>query len=116
MHMASDISITRLLFLHMRGEPVTGEERRSLLVRILDEATDANLDIVVHEDTPSAKPLSAAEYIDRAHFLGTKEFGNRIAYVPPPGFPPETCAFTSATIQYFDHAKLDEAPTWIAED
>ena len=24
--------------------------------------------------------------------------------------------FTSAKIQYFDHAKLDEAQTWIAED
>ena len=89
--MASKISIARLLFVHIQGDPVTGEERRSLFVRMLGEAADANLDIVVHEETPDAKPRTAAEYIARANFLGTSGFRKRIAYVPPPGFPTDTC-------------------------
>ncbi len=89
--MASEISITRLLFVHIQGDPVTGEERRSLLVRMLGEAADANLDIVIHEDTPGTQPLTAEEYIARAHFLGLSSFRKRIAYVPPTGFPPNTC-------------------------
>jgi hypothetical protein len=88
--MAIEISITRLLFVHIQGDPVTGEERRSLLVRMLGEAADANLDVVVHEDTPGAQPRTAAEYIARANFLGTSGFRKRIAYVPPPGFTTDT--------------------------
>ena len=89
--MASKISIARLLFVHIQGDPVTGEERRSLFARMLGEAADANLDIVVHEDTPGAQPLTAEGYIARANFLGTSDFRKRIAYVPPPGFSTDTC-------------------------
>jgi len=89
--MASEISITRLLFVHIQGDPLTGEERWSLFERMLGEAADANLDIVIHEDTPGTQPNTAAEYIARANFLGTTRFRKRIAYVPQPGFPPETC-------------------------
>ena len=89
--MASEISIARLLFVHVKGDPVTGEERHFLFARILDEAADANLNIVIHEDTPGTQPLTAVEYINRAHFLGTSSFRKRIAYVPPTKFPPNTC-------------------------
>ena len=92
--MASEVSLTRhdgYLFVHLEGDPVTGEERLSLFAKMLTEAADGNLDLVIHEDTPGGQPLTAEQYITRANFLGTSEFKNRIAYVPPPGFPPETC-------------------------
>jgi hypothetical protein len=92
--MASEISITRrdtFLFVHIQGDPVAGKERLSLFARMLGEAADANLDIVVHEDTPGAQPLAAVEYIARANFLGTSDLKKRIAYLPPPGFSTNTC-------------------------
>jgi hypothetical protein len=91
--MASEISIThRHAFLigHIQGDPLTGEERHSLLVRMLEEATNGNLDVVIHEDTPGAQPRTATEYIARANFLGTTGFSKRIAYVHP-GFSDDTC-------------------------
>ena len=91
--MASEISIKRrdaFLFVHIQGDPVTGKERLSAFGRLLGEAAEANVDIVIHEDTPGAIPLAAAEYIARANYLGTSSFRRRIAYVPQPGFPPNT--------------------------
>ena len=91
--MATDVSMTRhdtFLFVHVQGGLVTGEERHSLLAKILSEAIDANLDIVLHEDTPGGKPLPAEQYIARANFLGTSDFRKRLAYIPPPGFPLKT--------------------------
>ena len=116
--MASEISIARLLFVHVQGDPVTGEERRSLFVRMLDEAADADLDIVIHEDVLGAQPLTATEYINRAHFLGTSSFKKRIAYVPPAGFPPNTCELIENAawnegkrIRLF--SRVDDAIEWI---
>ncbi len=119
--MASEISITRrdaFLFVHIQGDPVTGEERLSLFARMLGEAADANLDIVVHEDTPDAQPLTAVKYMARANFLGTSEFGKRIAYVPPPGFSTNTCELIEnaawnygKTIRLF--SSVEDAIDWI---
>jgi hypothetical protein len=91
--MASEVSITRrdaYLFVHVQGDPLTKEERRSTAVRMLDEAIEANLDIVIHEDTPGGQPFTAAEYVGRANFLATTDFRKRIAYVPPAGMPFDT--------------------------
>ena len=119
--MASEISITRrdaFLFVHIQGDPVTGEERLSLFARMLGEAADANLDIVVHEDTPGAQPLTAEKYIARANFLGTSDFRKRIAYVPPPGFPTDTCELIENAA--WNHARrirlfslVEDAIEWI---
>ena len=116
--MASKISIARLLFVHIQGDPVTGEERRSLFARMLGEAADANLDIVVHEDTPGAKPRTAAEYIARANFLGTSGFRKRIAYVPPPGFPNEICELIENAAWNYGRrirlfSRVEDAIEWI---
>ena len=119
--MASEISITRrdaFLFVHIQGDPVTGEERLSLFARMLGEAADANLDIVVHEDTPGAQPLTAERYIARANFLGTSDFRKRIAYVPPPGFPNNICELIENAA--WNHARrirlfsrIEDAIVWI---
>ena len=119
--MASEISITRrdaFLFVHIQGDPVTGEERLSLFARMLGEAADANLDIVVHEDTPGAQPLTAERYIARANFLGTSDFRKRIAYVPPPGFPTDICELIENAA--WNHARrirlfsrVEDAIEWI---
>jgi hypothetical protein len=89
--MTSEISISRILFVHIQGDPLIGEERRSAFARALREAADANLDIVIHDDASGAQPLTATDYLARAHYLGVSDFKKRIAYVPPPGFPPSTC-------------------------
>jgi hypothetical protein len=57
---------------------------------MLEEATNGNLDVVIHEDTPGAQPRTATEYIARGNFLGTTSFRKRIAYVHP-GFSDDTC-------------------------
>ena len=91
--MASEISIEprdAFLFVHIQGDPLLGEERRSAFARVLSQADEANVDIVIHDDTPGV-PLTPVEYITRAHYLGVSDFKKRIAYVPPPGFPPSTC-------------------------
>ena len=91
--MATDISFTHrdtFLLCHIQGDPLTDEERHSVLVQMIDEATKDNLDILVHEDTPGAQPRTATEYIARANFLGTTGFKKRIAYVHP-GFSDDTC-------------------------
>ena len=119
--MASDISITRrdaFLFVHIQGDPVTGEDRLSLFARMLGEAANANLDIVVHEDTPGAQPLTAERYIARANFLGTSDFRKRIAYVPPAGFPTDICELIENAA--WNHARrirlfsrVEDAIEWI---
>ena len=119
--MASEISITRrdaFLFVHIQGDPVTGEERLSLFARMLGEAADANLDIVVHEDTPGAQPLTAAEYIARSNFLGTSDFRKRIAYVPPPGFSTDTCELIENAAWNYGRrirlfSRVEDAIEWI---
>ena len=92
--MASEISIERrdaFLFVHIQGDPLIGEERRSAFARVLCEAAEADVDIVIHDDASGAQPLTATDYLARAHYLGISDFKKRIAYVPPPGFPPSTC-------------------------
>ncbi len=119
--MATEISIERrdaFLFVHIQGDPVTGEERRSALARMLGEGVEANLDIVIHEDTPGGQPLTADEYIARANFLGTSNFRKRIAYVPPPGFSPDTCelienAAWNAGKKFRPFSRVEEAIRWI---
>ena len=119
--MASEISITRrdaFLFVHIQGDPVTGEERRSLFARMLDEAADANLEIVVHEDTPVAQPLTAEKYFARANFLGTSDFRKRIAYVPPPGFSSDTCELIENAAWNYGRrirlfSRVEDAIEWI---
>ena len=89
--MTTEISVSRILFVHIQGDPLIGEERRSAFARALREAADANLDIVIHDDAPGAQPLTATDYLARAHYLGVSDFKKRIAYVPPPGFPTDIC-------------------------
>ena len=119
--MASKISIDlrdAFLFVHIQGDPLTGEERLATLGRALGEAAEANVGIVIHEESPGAQPLTAAEYIARANYLGASRFRGRIAYVPPPGFPPDTCEFIENAA--WNHGKrvrlfsgVDDAIRWI---
>lgn len=91
--MASEISITprdAFLLVYIQGDPLIGEERQSAFGKVLEEAVEANVDIVIHEVAPGAQPLTAVEYIARANYLGTSKFQKRIAYVPPPGFTADT--------------------------
>ena len=91
--MAAEISIElrdAFLLVHLQGDPLIGQKRQAAFAEVLGEAAEANVDMVIHEDTPGTQPLTAEEYIARAHFLGTSSFRKRIAYVPPTGFPPNT--------------------------
>jgi hypothetical protein len=119
--MASEVSVTRrdaYLFIHVQGDPVTPEERRSIVARTLGEAAELNLDIVVHEDTHGLQPLTAVEYFARANFLGTSDFKKRIAYVPPEGMPPDIRGLISNAarsegreVRLFSH--VEDAIKWI---
>ena len=94
--MTTEVSMTRrdaYLFVHMQGEPLTPEERRSTLTRVLDEVADSDLDIVVHEETCGVQPPTAWQYISRANFVATSDFRQRIAYVPPEQMPPDKLEF-----------------------
>ena len=113
--MASEIST--FLFVHIQGDPLTGDERLSAFGKILGQAAEANVDIVIHDDTPGA-PLTPVEYITRAHYLGVSDFKKRIAYVPPPGFPPSTCELIENAA--WNHARkvklfsrVEDAIRWI---
>jgi hypothetical protein len=113
--MASKISV--FLFVHIHGDPVTGDERRSALGKVLNQAVEANVDIVIHDDTPGA-PLTPVEYIARANYLGTSDFRKRIAYVPPPGFSTDTCELIeNAAWNYARKVRLfyrvEDAIDWI---
>jgi hypothetical protein len=91
--MAYEISVTHqdvYMFVHIQGDPLTLEERRSAVAKMLAEAAESNLDIVAHEDTHGWQPLAASEYFGRANFLATSDFRKRIAYVPPPEMPSDT--------------------------
>ena len=91
--MAYEVAVTHqdmYMFVHVQGDPLTLEERQSMVVKMLTEAAESNLDIVVHEDTHGLILLTAVEYFGRANFLATSDFRKRIAYVPPPEMPPET--------------------------
>ena len=115
--MASEIST--FLFVHIQGDPVTGDDRRSALGKVLSQAAEANVDIVIHDDTPGA-PLTPAEYIARANYLGTSDFRKRIAYVPPPGFSTGTCELIENAA--WNHARkvklfsrVEDAIRWIGD-
>jgi hypothetical protein len=94
--MTAEVSMTRrdaYLFVHVQGEPLTPEERQSTLTRMLDEVAESDLDIVIHEETFGLQPPDALQYISRANFLGTSDFSQRIAYVPPEQMPPDKLEF-----------------------
>ena len=94
--MTAEVSITRrdaYLFVHVQGDPLTPEERQSMLARMLNEAAQSNLDIVAHEETCGVQPPTAMQYISRANFAGTSDFRNRIAYVPPAQMPTDNLEF-----------------------
>ena len=95
-----------------------GQERHAAFAEVLGKAAEANVDLVIHEDTPGGQPLTAVEYLNRAHFLGTSSFRKRIAYVPPTGFPPNTCELIENAA--WNHGKrvrlfsrLEDAILWI---
>jgi hypothetical protein len=113
--MASEISV--FLFVHIQGDPVTGEERLSTFGKILGQANEANADIVIHDDTPGA-PLTPVEYISRANYLGTSNFKKRIAYVPPPVFSTNTCELIENAAWNYGRkvrlfSRVDDAIDWI---
>ena len=94
--MTAEISMTRrdtYLFVHIQGDPLTPEERRSTAARVLEEVADSNLDIVYHEDTHGVHPPTGWDYIARANFIATSDSRQRIAYVPPRQMPPEKIEF-----------------------
>ena len=94
--MAAKVSMSHrdaYLFVHIQGDPLTPEERRSTAAKVLDEIADGNLDIVYHEDTHGVQPPSAWDYIARANFIATSDSRQRIAYVPPKQMPPEKIEF-----------------------
>ena len=110
--MASEISA--FLFVHIQGDPLTGDERRSAFGKVLSQAAEADVDIVIHDDTP----LTAVEYFARANYLGISDFRKRIAYVPPPGFSTDTCELIENAA--WNHARkvklfsrVEDAIRWI---
>ena len=119
--MAAEVCITRrdaYLFVHVEGDPLTPEERRSTVAKILTEAAESNLDIVVHEDTHGLLLLTAVEYFGRANFLATSDFRKRIAYVPPPEMPSETRELITNAARNQGHqvrlfARVKDAIKWI---
>ena len=91
--MVYEVTVTHqdaYMFVHVQGDPLTLEERQSMVAKVLTEAAESNLDIVAHEDTHGLLLLAAVEYFGRANFLATSDFRKRIAYVPPPEMPSET--------------------------
>ena len=49
--MPTEISFTRedlFLLVHIQGDPVVGEERLSLFAKMLREASEADLDLLIH--------------------------------------------------------------------
>lgn len=119
--MTADVSITRrdvYLFVHVEGDPLTLEERQSMVAKVLTEAAESNLDIVVHEDTHGLLLLTPVEYFGRANFLATSDFRKRIAYVPPPEMPSETRELITNAARNQGHqvrlfARVKDAIKWI---
>lgn len=84
--MPYDISMERqatYLLVHIQGDPMTPEERRDAVSKVIGKAIELDVDVVVQEETRGMHPLTALEYFARANFLGTSGFRRRIAYVPP---------------------------------
>ena len=119
--MAYEVTVTHqdaYMFVHVQGDPLTLEERRSTVAKILTEAAESNLDIVVHEDTSGVQLLAAVEYIGRANYLGTSDFRKRIAYVPPVEMPPDTREFIANAARNQGHevrlfSGVEDAIRWI---
>ncbi len=119
--MAAEISITRrdaYLFVHVQGDPMTPDERESAVVRMLGEAAEAKLDIVIHEDTQGVQPPTPLHYIGQANFLGASKFRKRIAYVPPAGMPRDNREFVVNAARNAGHevklfTRLEDATKWI---
>ena len=91
--MAYEVTVTHqdvYMFVLVQGDPLTLEERQSMVAKVLTEVAESNLDIVVHEDTHGLLLLTPVEYFGRANFLATSDFRKRIAYVPPSEMPSET--------------------------
>ena len=119
--MAAEVAITqrdKYLFVHIQGDPLTLEERQSMVARTLGEAAASNLDIVVHEETSGVLPPTADQHISRANFLGTSDFRHRIAYVPSKQMPPEVLEFAinaarnqGRELRIF--SRLEDAIKWI---
>ena len=119
--MAAEVSINHrdaYLFVHIQGDPLTPEERRSVVAKILGDAAKSNLDIVVHEDTSGVQLLTAVEYIGRANYLATSDFRKRIAYVPPAEMPPDKREFIPNAARNEGHevrlfSRVEDAIKWI---
>jgi len=119
--MAYEVTVTHqdvYMFVHIQGDPLTQEERRSAVAKILTEAAESNLDIVVHEDTHGLLVLAAVEYFGRANFLATSDFRKRIAYVPPPEMLSETRELITNAARNQGHqvrlfARVKDAIKWI---
>ena len=119
--MAYEVTVTHqdvYMFVHVQGDPLTLEERRSMVARVLTEAAESKLDIVVHEDTHGLLLLTAVEYFGRANFLATSGFRGRIAYVPPPEMPSQTRELITNAARNQGHqvrlfARLEDAIQWI---
>ncbi len=119
--MAREISITHqdlYVLVHVQGEPLTPEDRLSAFARVLGEAAESNLDIVVHEDTRGVQPLTPVEYFGRANFLATSDFKKRIAYVPPAEMPRDKRELIVNAARNEGHevkifSKVDDAISWI---
>ena len=89
-----------------------------MVAKVLTEAAESNLDIVVHEDTHGLLLLTAVEYFGRANFLATSDFRKRIAYVPPPEMPSETRELITNAARNQGHqvrlfARVKDAIKWI---
>jgi hypothetical protein len=119
--MTAEVSMTRrdaYLFVHVQGEPLTPEERQSTLTRMLDEVAESDLDIVVQEETCGVQPPTAWQYISRANFLGTSDFSQRIAYVPPKQMPPDKREFIvnaarNEGLEIRVFSRVEDAIKWI---
>jgi hypothetical protein len=119
--MAYEISVTHqdvYMFVHIQGDPLTLEERRSAVAKMLAEASESNLDVVAHEDTHGLLLLTTVEYFGRANFLATSDFRKRIAYVPPPEMPSETRELITNAAWNEGHqvrlfARVKDAIKWI---
>ena len=109
------------LLVHLEGDPLSPEEIGATWRKILEQATESNLDIVILQESPLKLRPSILRLHGLTNFLSVSKFSNRIALVSPRQMHANDLEFfinasKNHGISARSFSSMEDAVTWIAGD
>ena len=71
------------LLVHVKGDPLSPEEIAATWRKVLGQATESSLDIIIFQESAVELRPSTLRLHSLTNFLGVSEFKNRLALVAP---------------------------------